>query len=91
MDPKVSNDFHKWLEKTYGSDDIGNVEASRGQVHDYLVMTLDQTEEGKLDIDMRNYLYAIIAELYHKLSDKVNFPCTEKMFKVDKEEKKLGD
>ena len=29
MDPKVNDDFHKWLEKTYGRDDIGHVEASR--------------------------------------------------------------
>ena len=33
----------------------------------------------------------MIAEFPHKLSDKVNSPWIEKMFKVDKEEKKLGD
>ena len=43
--PKLNDDFHKWLEKTYGSDDIGHVEASRGKVHEYLAMTLDYTEE----------------------------------------------
>ena len=26
VDPKVNDDFHKWLDKTYGSDDIGHVE-----------------------------------------------------------------
>ena len=25
VDPKVNSDFHEWLEKTYGSDDIGHV------------------------------------------------------------------
>ena len=33
----------------------------------------------------------MISELPHKLSDKVKFLWTEKMFKVDKEENKLGD
>ena len=53
-------------------------------------MTLDYTEEGNFNIDMRKYLDAMIVEFPHKLSDKVKFPWTEKMFKVDKEEKKLG-
>ena len=91
VDPKVNGDFHKRLEKTYESDDIGHVKASHEKVHEYLAMNLDYTGEGKLKIDMRNDLDAMIAELPHKLSDKVKCPWNEKMFKVDKEEKKLGD
>ena len=53
MDPNFNNDFHKWLDKMYGSDYIGNVEASCGKVHEYLMITFDYTEEGKLKIDMR--------------------------------------
>ena len=60
VDPKVNDDFQKWLEKNYGSDDIGHVEASRGKVHEYLAITLDYTEEGKLNIDMRKYLDEMI-------------------------------
>ena len=72
VDQKVNNYFHKCLEKSYGSDDIGQVEASRGKLHKYLAMTLDYTEEGKLKIDMRKYLDAMIAGFPHKFSDKVN-------------------
>ena len=89
--PKVNNIFHRWLKKTYGSGDIGYVEEICGKVNEYLAMTLDYTEEGKLMIDMRKYLDAMIAGFYHKLSDKVKCPWTEKIFNVDKEEKKLGD
>ena len=53
-------------------------------------MTLDYTEEGKLKIYMRKYLDSVISEFPHKSSDKVNFTWIEKMFKVDKEEKKMG-
>ena len=91
MDPKVKDDFHKWLEKIYGSDDIGHVKSSRVKVHEYLAMTLDYTDEVKLNIDMRKSLDAMIAEFPDKISDKVNCPWTDKMFKVDKEEKNLGD
>ena len=84
MDPKVNDDFNKLLEKTYGSDNIGHVEASRGKVHEYLAMPLDYTEEIKFRIDMRKYLYAIIDKFPHKLLDKVKCPWTEKMFKVSK-------
>ena len=77
MDPKVNDDFHKWLEKTYGRDDIGHVEATRGKVHKYLAMNLDYTKETKfLRIDMRKYLDAIIAELPSKLPDKLKCPWT---------------
>ena len=74
MDPNFNNDFHKWLDKMYGSDYIGNVEASCGKVHEYLMITFDYTEEGKLKIDMRKYLGAMISEFPHKLLDKVKFP-----------------
>ena len=43
--PKLNDDFHKWLDKTYGSDDIGHVESSREKLHEYLAMTLDYNEE----------------------------------------------
>ena len=83
MDPKVNDDFNKWLEKTYRSDDIGNVEASRWKVHKYLAMNLNYTEEVKLNIDMRKYLGEMIPELTNKLSNKVKCPWTEKMLKME--------
>ena len=45
LDPKVNHDFHKLLDKTYGSNDIWHVEASYGKLHEYLAMALDCTEE----------------------------------------------
>ena len=91
LDPKVNDDFHKWLEKTNGSNDIGHVEARRVKVHEYLAMTLDYTEEGKLNIDMRKYLDAMIDEFPHTLLYKVKCPWTKNLFKVYEEENKLGD
>ena len=39
VDPNVNDDFHKWVEKTCGSNDIGHVESSSVKVHEYLAMT----------------------------------------------------
>ena len=61
VDPNFNNDFYKWLEKMYGSNYIGHVEAKCGKVHEYLAMTLDYTEEGKFKVDVRKYLGAIIS------------------------------
>ena len=89
--PKLNDDFHKWLDKKYGSDDIVNVESSREKLHEYLAMTLDYIEEIKLNTDMRNYLDSMIAELPHKLLDKLKCPFNEKILKVNKEGIILGD
>ena len=75
------------VREKYGSDYIGNVEASRGNLHEYLAMTLYYTEEEKLKIDMRNYLDEMISEFPHILPDKVKCLWTEKIFKVDNEER----
>ena len=43
VDPKVNDEFFKWLEKTYGNPEIAPVKATRGKIHDYLAMKLDFT------------------------------------------------
>jgi len=53
-DPKVSDDFAKWLEQTYGKQ--GKVKINRGKVHEYLSMKLDLSVRGKLKVDMHDYV-----------------------------------
>ena len=89
VDTKINDYFHKWLDKTYGSDNIGHVGASRGKVKEYLAMTLYCTQEVKLKIDMRKYLDEMISKFPHKSSDKMNCPWTDKMFKLDEEENNM--
>ena len=33
VDPKVNNNFHKWLTKTYAEDGVGEVKLQRGKKH----------------------------------------------------------
>ena len=41
VDPKVNDEFYKWLEATYGSNELGHVTTTRGLYHSYLAMKLD--------------------------------------------------
>jgi hypothetical protein len=90
VDPKVNNQFHGWLEKTYGSDDIGHVEATRGPIHNYLAMQLDYSTPGILKVDMREYLKTMLDDFPYEIKGKQTVPWNEKLFKVD-ESPKLDD
>ena len=54
VDPQVNKDFVKWCNDMYGS--YGEVKATFGPVHDYLGMTFDFSEKGKVRVDMIDYL-----------------------------------
>ena len=84
IDPKVNDEFEKWLEKTYGNDNIGHVTTTRGKVHSYLGMKLDYSSPGVLKVDMKDYIDEMIREFPETLSRNPKTPWTEKLFKVDK-------
>ncbi len=50
IDPKVNDEFDKWLQDNYGEH--GEVTIHRGKVHEYLGMEIDYTEKGKVKIGM---------------------------------------
>jgi len=57
-DPKVNDDFAKWLEQTYWKQ--GKVKINLGKLHEYLGMKLDLSVRGKLNVDMRDYVKEIL-------------------------------
>jgi hypothetical protein len=59
---KVNDTFLVWLEKTCGEDGIGSVKTTKGKRHDYLVMVLDFNKEGKLVLDMCNYVNSMVKD-----------------------------
>ncbi|MGC8553855.1 MAG: hypothetical protein ACP5O7_13520, partial [Phycisphaerae bacterium] len=54
IDTKVNEKFEIWLNKMYGMH--GKVKKTRGKVHDYLGMVFDFSEEGKVKVDMCEYI-----------------------------------
>ena len=87
VDPKVNDEFLKWLNKVYGS--VGEVKGVRGHKHDYLAMDLNFSEKGVLQVDMRTYVKTMIKDFSGKVG-KSSVPWTENLFKVDDTAKDLG-
>jgi hypothetical protein len=91
VDPNVNDEFLEWLKWKYASDEIGEVKAVRGHRHDYLAMVLDFSRPGVLQVDMTNYVKAMIDDFPVKLEGIGTFPWTNKLFTVDPKSKKLDD
>eukprot|EP00978_Attheya_sp_CCMP212_P028783 scaffold100331_cov51-Attheya_sp.AAC.5 len=63
VDSKVNDKFLAcWLETNYGEDGIGSVKTTRGKKHSYLVMVLDFSKEGKLVLDMCDYVKGMVKD-----------------------------
>ena len=86
IDPKVNDEFHKWLQEVYGA--VKAVTATRGKRHDYLGMTLDYSVPGKVMVDMVDYVKAMIDEYPLDLKKSVSSCANADLFK-DKEGDKL--
>ena len=84
-DPKVIDNMIQFIDWKYGDEEIGKVKATRGKKHDYLAMTLDYSEKGKVKVDMRNYIKSMIEYFPTKLNenDVVSTPANENLFKKD--------
>ena len=87
-DPKVNDEFLKWLNKKCGK--LGKVVATRGKRHDYLGMILDFNTKGEVRIDMTTYVEKMIKEFPVKLknTDTALSPAGDDLF-VNKDSKKL--
>ena len=72
MDPTVNDDFATWLNKLYGSH--GKVTTTRGNRHDYLGMTFDFSEPGKVMIDMIDYMEAMVDDFSTKFKPNETAP-----------------
>jgi hypothetical protein len=57
-DPKVNDDFVKWLNKLYGNH--GKVTVTCGDVHEFLGMTFDFSVKGKVMTDMIDYMESMV-------------------------------
>jgi hypothetical protein len=65
VDKKVNDDFEVWLNKKYGKH--GKVKSVRGEIHDYIGMTFNFPGNGKVEIDMSDYVQNMLDECSVKL------------------------
>ena len=90
QDKAVVDEFIQWICNKY--EDVTPVKPSRGKVHDYLGMTLDYSEAGKVKIHMKNYIEKMIEEFPYKneVKGKTAFtPAADYLFKINDDLPKL--
>jgi hypothetical protein len=71
----------------------GEMQISRGKIHEYLGMTLDFTVPGEVKITMINYITEIV-DLFQKHDDSnctANTPAAEHLFKVNHDTSSLAE
>ena len=87
----MNDDFYAWCVYKYGSNKVGMVKVVRGVKHGYLAMVMDYSEKSKLKIDMRYYIEAMLDEFPYEVKQVKTMPCNNKLFKINKEAKKLDN
>ena len=65
INPKVNKAFDEWLQAKYGEH--GKEKAHQGKVHDYLGMTFEYEDEGKVKVDMSSYMKNMLDDFPIKL------------------------
>jgi hypothetical protein len=90
IDPEVNNEFHKWLEDMYGDPLVAVVNVKRGKFHEYLAMKLDFSKEGKVKIDMKEYISSMLNEFPEEVVT-TKYPWNENLFKVKEDDIKLSN
>ncbi len=80
VEPKVNDEFLKWLNDMHGKH--GEVKATRGDCHDHLGMNFDFSEKGKVKLDMIKYVENMVDEFSVKFGpdDSVSSPAADDLF-----------
>jgi hypothetical protein len=86
---KVNDDFLKWLEKMCGDKKVAPVKSSRDKIQDYLAMKLDYWEEGKLKVNIIDYVKGMVEDFLEQVEESV-CPWNDNLFKVDKKSPKFS-
>ena len=93
VDPAVVTDIIKMLESEFAKE--APLTISRGKVHEYLGMTIDYGEEGKVKFSMINYIKGMLNELPDDMTGTAPNPASQKLFEVDnmavRLSKEIGD
>jgi hypothetical protein len=78
----VVEDVLKFLNKRYGKE-APLVLVTRGKVHDYLGITIDFSEDGKVKIIMEDYIKDMLEELPADMAGKAATPAADHLFTVN--------
>mmetsp|Transcript_26671 Transcript_26671/g.56142 ORF Transcript_26671/g.56142 Transcript_26671/m.56142 type:complete len:625 (+) Transcript_26671:3224-5098(+) len=83
-DKAVVSGMIEWFKEIYG-----DVRVSRGKVHDYLRMTLNYSESGKVKVSMVDYFKKTIREFPEEIVGTAPTPAGDHLFQVRAEEERV--
>jgi hypothetical protein len=91
IDSNEVTKFIEWIKEKYGS--IGEVNATRGKIHEYLGMKLDYSVQGQVTVDMQDYVTHMIKQFPKETLDgkKVSSPWNDNLFKFSGKSPPLND
>ena len=89
MDPGEVDKFIQQMEETFGKDTPLTV--SRGQVHDYLGMTLDFHNKGEVHINMEHYINMMLQDAPKEMEGISSMPAAPHLFKINLKDPQLFD
>jgi hypothetical protein len=88
-DPKVVDTILGLLQERYGKE--APLTVTRGKVHEYLGMTIDFWEDGKVKITMFDYIRNMLAELPADMDGGTATPAPSHLFQVNDKDPDLLD
>jgi hypothetical protein len=89
VDAQVNTDVIELINNEFGEQ--APLTITRGKVHDYLGMTLDFTEVGKVKIKMIDYVKKMLADLPKEMNGESPTPAGDDLFTVDDSKEKVSE
>ena len=89
VDENVLEDIVSKLNAKYGRESPLSVQ--RGQIHEYLGMTLDYTTKGKVTFKMDDYISRLMAEVPEDMNGTATTPAANYLFQTNPDAKKLNN
>ena len=86
---KVLDEFIGMMEKEFGQD--APLSVTCGLIQEYLGMTLDFSEKGRVVVKMSNYVKSMLNDAPSSMDGKAATPAAGHLFKVNEENPKLLD
>ena len=81
VDPDVVTDIINKLNDRYRK--LKKLVATRGKIHDFLGITIDYTQEGKVSMSMKKYIQEIIDEAPDDFSGTAPTPAANHLFEIE--------
>jgi hypothetical protein len=89
VDAKVNTSVIKLIDDEFGKE--APITITRGSVHDYLGMTLDYSDPGKVKIKMIHYIEEMLADLPKDMDGEAPTPAGNHLFAVNDNQTKVNE